>query len=98
LITVIKLPNKRQGDLIMNNDNPSMCKGIQKSSYNGREICATLTVGAGDHPRTVKVSGRLNNPRKTEQSVLQEICAKVKLENPSAKLVSFKVKEGKANA
>ena len=82
----------------MKNHNPSMCKGIQKSSYNGPEICATLTVGSGDHPRIVEVSGRLNNPRKTEQSVLQEICAKVKLQDPSAKLVSFQVKKGKTDA
>ena len=88
----------------MKNHNPSMCKGIQSVKYDGPEICATLTVidmvegeiGPIEKKRTVKVSGRLNNPRKSEQAVLQEICAKVKQQNPTAKLVSFKRKEGKA--
>jgi hypothetical protein len=91
----------------MKSQNPSMCKGKTTPSYNGPEICATLTVidmiapvggeiGPREKKRTVKVSGRLNNPRKSEQAVLTEICAKVKAENPTAKLVSFKRKEGRA--
>jgi len=87
----------------MKNHNPSMCKGIQATQYDGPEICATLTVidmvegkiGPIEKRRTVKVSGRLNNPRKNEQKVLEEICAKVKAQNPTAKLVSFKRKEGR---
>ena len=89
----------------MKNHNPSMCKGIQEVKYTGPEICAVLTVidmvegkiGPVEKRRTVKVSGRLNNPRKNEQKVLEEICAKVKAQNPTAKLVSFKRKEGRAS-
>ncbi len=88
----------------MKNHNPTGCKGIQTVKYNGPEICAVLTVtdmvegeiGPREKRRTIKVSGRLNNPRKNEQAVLTEICAKVKREHPTAKLVSFKRKEGKA--
>lgn len=80
------------------------CKGIQMPKYHGPEIVATLTVidmvpgktGPLEKKRTVKVSGRLNNPRKNEHAVLTEICAKVKRENPTAKLVSFKREEGRA--
>ena len=79
------------------------CKGIQSVKYNGPEICAVLTVidhengnpDAVGRKRTIKVSGRLNNPRKNEQAVLTEICAKVKREHPTAKLVSFKREEGR---
>jgi hypothetical protein len=88
----------------MKNHNPSMCKGIQEVRYSGPEICATLTVidmvpgeiGPREKKRTIRVSGRLNNPRKSENAVLTEICAKVKRENPTAKLVSFKRKEGRS--
>lgn len=80
------------------------CKGKSSVTYTGPEICATLTVidmvegeiGPREKKRTIKVSGRLNNPRKSEQAVLTEICAKVKAANPTAKLVSFKRKEGRA--
>ncbi len=85
-----------------NSNNPSMARGIQTPSYSGPEICAVLTVidmvpgeiGPPEKRRTIKVSGRLNNPRKNEQAVLTEICAKVKAQHPTAKLVSFKRKEG----
>jgi hypothetical protein len=88
----------------MKNHNPSMCKGIQAVKYNGPEICATLTVidmvegsiGPREKKRTIRVSGRLNNPRKSENAVLTEICAQVKRQHPTAKLVSFKRKEGKS--
>ena len=88
----------------MRNHNPSMCKGIQEVKYTGPEICAVLTVtdmvegeiGPREKKRTVRVSGRLNNPRKSEQAVLTEICAKVKAQHPTAKLVSFKRKEGRS--
>jgi hypothetical protein len=88
----------------MKNHNPSMCRGIQEVKYSGPEICATLTVidmvegkiGPREKKRTIRVSGRLNNPRKSENAVLTEICAKVKAEHPTAKLVSFKRKEGRS--
>ncbi len=88
----------------MKNHNPSMCKGLQQVKYNGPEIIATLTVantletplGRVAKKRTIEVRARLNNPRKSEQAVLTEICAKVKAEHPSAKLVSFKTKKGKS--
>ncbi|KKL47947.1 hypothetical protein LCGC14_2330410 [marine sediment metagenome] len=78
----------------MKSHNPNMCRGIQTIPYNGPEICATLSYGKkGERRRTVKVSGRLNNPRKTDNAVLTEICAKVKAQHPTAKLMSFKRKE-----
>ena len=72
------------------------CKGKSTTTYTGPELCATLTVVENGRTKKVVVSGRLNNPRKNEQAVLTEICAKIKRENPTAKLVSFKRKEGKA--
>ncbi len=78
----------------MKSHNPNMCRGIQTVEYNGPVICATLSYGKkGERRHTVKVSGRLNNPRKTEGAVLTEICAKVKVQHPTAKLMSFKRKE-----
>jgi hypothetical protein len=80
------------------------CKGKTSVTYTGPELCATLTVidmvegeiGPREVRRKVIVTGRLNNPRKNEQAVLTEICAKVKAQHPTAKLVSFKRKEGRA--
>lgn len=83
------------------------CKGIQTPTYNGPELCAVLSVkemvppkggqvGPREVERKIEVKGRLNNPRKNEQAVLTEICAKVKAQHPTAKLVSFHRKEKSA--
>lgn len=83
------------------------CKGIQTPKYDGPELCATLSytemvpatggqVGPREITKKVEITGRLNNPRKSEQAVLVELCAKVKAQHPTAKLVTFKRKEGRA--
>lgn len=78
------------------------CKGIQKAEYTGPELVAVLSYTEIKQvteevtkpiERRVTVRARLNNPRKSEQAVLKELCARVKARQPTAKLVSYERKE-----
>ncbi len=81
----------------MKNHNPNMCKGVQTSNYAGPMLEATLSVvsPSSGKPRRMTVTSRLNNPRKNQEAVLTELCARVKAQHPTAKLVSFERKEGR---
>jgi hypothetical protein len=72
---------------------PNNCKGVQPPVYTGPRVVAIVEwidmlppgegdIGPREKKRSDKVEGRLNNPRKTEQMVLQEIVAKVQAQRP----------------
>jgi len=84
------------------------CKGVTVAKYYGPVLAVTMAwtdiiqEPDGNYftrpvERRVTKRVRLNNPRKSEQAVLVEVCATIKLEHPEARLVRYNREEGKAS-
>ena len=80
----------------MKNHNPNMCQGIKVPEYNGPTLHAVLNFSEGTGRRRKTFVENLSNPRKNDEAVLKEICARVKAKHPDARLISFERKEGRA--
>ncbi len=79
------------------------CKGKSGQSYNGPTLTASFKVAKVKYVdgvkqvipgkyRHFKETARMNNPRKTEDAVRMELCAKVKRNTPDAILVGWTTK------
>lgn len=75
------------------------CRGVKVPRYKGpvlqavvayREFVPGAGASCGAHrERRTTLSAPLSNPRKSDTSVLSEICARFKQQHPTATLVSF---------
>lgn len=70
-------------------DGPVLIARFSVPRMNTETSSSKVTKGRN---RKVTAEGRLNNPRKSQQAVLREVCAKVVQATPGAKLLSWSVK------
>lgn len=85
-----------EGDKTMKN-NFGNHRGVKVSHYKGPKLVVEFSYKepTGQRQKLI-VKSPLSNPRKSEQSVLQGICADVKRNHPTSKLVEFHRKEPKS--
>ncbi len=72
------------------------CPGVSRPTYNGPKLSVTFRYTDWEGGRRTRTIERpLSNPRKSEDAVLQEICAEMKRDHPTAKLHEFHKKEAR---